>query len=225
MLQQMILQFGKNSVPIQQFLKQPNTMKIFDDFESLPIKFMNYSNSMKLEEMLKIMEEAVERDDVQHIILDNIQSIYQRCGPSVASSSPPSPLKANLSTVNEVPNQSPSKEGNNIPSSTNIGSGEKLDEVHSQQRLLELLHAEKLSQQDRIIERLRQFAIEKNVKTFFFFAFHPDHIHSFFLVSLSFLRLISSLSFIQIKSKPKTVFWIFLRSVALPRQFKKRISS
>jgi hypothetical protein len=161
MLQQMILQFGKNSVPIQQFLKQPNTMKIFDDFESLPIKFMNYSNSMKLEEMLKIMEEAVERDDVQHIILDNIQSIYQRCGPSVASSSTSSPLKTKLFTINEVPNQSPNKEGNNT---TSTGSSNKTDEAHSQQRLLELLHSEKLSQQDRIIERLRQFAIEKNVK-------------------------------------------------------------
>lgn len=52
--------------------------KVADDFETLPLLFMNFHSGTDLSEVLSAMEFAVYRDDVQHIILDNLQFMMPR---------------------------------------------------------------------------------------------------------------------------------------------------
>lgn len=49
-----------------------------DDFESLPIQYMNYYGSTPIDTVLETMEYAVDKDDIQHIIIDNLQFMLPR---------------------------------------------------------------------------------------------------------------------------------------------------
>jgi twinkle protein len=62
------------------FLELPREQreKVADDFETLPLLFMNFHSGTELDEVLGCMEFAVYRDDVQHIILDNLQFMMPR---------------------------------------------------------------------------------------------------------------------------------------------------
>ena len=51
---------------------------VADDFESLQFLFMNFHSGTELEAILGAMEFAVYRDDVQHIVLDNLQFMLPR---------------------------------------------------------------------------------------------------------------------------------------------------
>ena len=66
-----------------------------DDFEALPLKFMNFHAGTDLSQVLEAMDFAVYRDDVQHIIIDNLQFMMPRASipgittPPGAYTSPP----------------------------------------------------------------------------------------------------------------------------------------
>lgn len=49
-----------------------------DDFEGLPLKFMNFHAGTDMSQVLEAMDFAVYRDDVQHIIIDNLQFMMPR---------------------------------------------------------------------------------------------------------------------------------------------------
>ncbi len=49
-----------------------------DDFESLPLHYMNYYGATAIEQVLETMEYAVDKDDIQHIIIDNLQFMMPR---------------------------------------------------------------------------------------------------------------------------------------------------
>lgn len=51
-----------------------------DDFESLPLHYMNFHSSTELSQIIDAMDFAVYRDDVQHIIIDNLQFMIPRGG-------------------------------------------------------------------------------------------------------------------------------------------------
>ena len=51
---------------------------VADDFETLPLYFLNFHSGTELSEVLGAMEFAVYRDDVRHIILDNLQFMMPR---------------------------------------------------------------------------------------------------------------------------------------------------
>lgn len=51
---------------------------VADDFETLPLFFLNFHSGTELSEVLSAMEFSVYRDDVQHIILDNLQFMMPR---------------------------------------------------------------------------------------------------------------------------------------------------
>ena len=107
------------------------------------------------------MNEAVEIDDVQHIILDNIQSIYKR---RESSSSNHLELLSRLSEENHDQSDTSSSS-----SSTKANNKAKISSLKQQQQhFFELLQLEKFSYQDEIIMRLRQFAIDKNVSVLFY---------------------------------------------------------
>jgi twinkle protein len=75
---------------LQQYYRDPNGGKLYsdlseegmnelaDEFETLPLFFMNFHSGTELEEVLGAMEYAVYRDDVKHIILDNLQFMMPR---------------------------------------------------------------------------------------------------------------------------------------------------
>lgn len=52
--------------------------KIADEFSTLPMMFMNFHSGTELEAVLGAMEFAVYREDVDHIILDNLQFMMPR---------------------------------------------------------------------------------------------------------------------------------------------------
>ena len=52
--------------------------QVADDFESLPMRFMNFHAGSDLGQVLEAMDFAVYRDDVQHIIIDNLQFMMPR---------------------------------------------------------------------------------------------------------------------------------------------------
>lgn len=110
------------------------------------------------------MNEAVEIDDVQHIILDNIQSIYKR---RESSSSNHLELLSRLSEENH--DQSDTSSSSSSSSTTKANNKAKISSLkQQQQQFFELLQLEKFSYQDEIIMRLRQFAIDKNVSVLFY---------------------------------------------------------
>lgn len=49
-----------------------------DDFEALPIQFMNYHGATNIDDMFETMEYAVDKDDIQHIFIDNLQFLLPR---------------------------------------------------------------------------------------------------------------------------------------------------
>jgi hypothetical protein len=109
------------------------------------------------------MNEAVEIDDVQHIILDNIQSIYKR---RESSSSNHLELLSRLSEENHDQSDTSSSSSSSTTKANNKAKISSLK--HQQQQFFELLQLEKFSYQDEIIMRLRQFAIDKNVSVLFY---------------------------------------------------------
>jgi twinkle protein len=52
--------------------------QVADDFENLPLRFMNFHAGSDLGQVLDAMDFAVYRDDVQHIIIDNLQFMMPR---------------------------------------------------------------------------------------------------------------------------------------------------
>ena len=109
------------------------------------------------------MNEAVEIDDVQHIILDNIQSIYKR---RESSSSNHLELLSRLSEENHDQSDTSSSSSSSTTKANNKAKISSLKQ--QQQQFFELLQLEKFSYQDEIIMRLRQFAIDKNVSVLFY---------------------------------------------------------
>lgn len=51
---------------------------IADDFSDLPLYFMNFYGASEIDLILEAMDFAVYRDDVKHIILDNLQFMLPR---------------------------------------------------------------------------------------------------------------------------------------------------
>eukprot|EP00981_Chlorochromonas_danica_P015560 scaffold13271_cov179-Ochromonas_danica.AAC.3 len=52
--------------------------KILDDFEILPLQFMNFFGATHIESIIEAMEYTVEKDDVHHFIIDNLQFLMPR---------------------------------------------------------------------------------------------------------------------------------------------------
>lgn len=52
--------------------------KLCDDFEELPLKFLNFHGGSDIDEIIDAMDFSVYVDDVQHIILDNLQFLMPR---------------------------------------------------------------------------------------------------------------------------------------------------
>lgn len=63
-----------------ELLNNDKLNKLCDDFESLPLKFMNFHGGSDIEEIIEAMDFSVYRDDTQHIILDNLQFLMPRQG-------------------------------------------------------------------------------------------------------------------------------------------------
>eukprot|EP00605_Chrysophyceae_sp_TOSAG23-4_P002537 GSChrysophyteH1.ASY1.ANO1.2802.1 assembled CDS len=61
-----------------QALSSERLERIADDFENLPLSFMNFHAGTDLGQVLEAMDFAVYRDDVQHIIIDNLQFMMPR---------------------------------------------------------------------------------------------------------------------------------------------------
>lgn len=59
-------------------LDQVKLNKLADDFEMLPIKFMNFHGGSDIDEIIEAMDYCVYRDDTQVIILDNLQFLMPR---------------------------------------------------------------------------------------------------------------------------------------------------
>jgi len=104
LLSQMSVDFAKAGVPtlwgsfeiknarlvekqLQQYYKGSGSLRslspekletLADDFESLPLHYMNFHSSTELPEILDAMDFAVYRDDTQHIIIDNLQFLLPR---------------------------------------------------------------------------------------------------------------------------------------------------
>lgn len=57
----------------QRALTAENAKLVADDFEQLPFKFMNFHGGSSLGDVLDAMDYAVYKNDIQHIILDNLQ--------------------------------------------------------------------------------------------------------------------------------------------------------
>lgn len=65
-------------------LEQQNV--VADEFEALPMHFMNFHSGTELDKVLEVMEHSVYRDDTQHIILDNLQFMMPRESSKLSSS-------------------------------------------------------------------------------------------------------------------------------------------
>lgn len=104
LLSQMSVDFAKAGVPtlwgsfeiknarlvekqLQQYYKGSGSLRslspdklesLADDFESLPLHYMNFHSSTELAQILDAMDFAVYRDDTQHIIIDNLQFLLPR---------------------------------------------------------------------------------------------------------------------------------------------------
>jgi len=123
LLLKMLKQFSKTqSIDT---LSSPILTQLMDDFESLPLQFMNYHGATNVDELIETIEYAVNKDDIQYIIIDNIQFLMPR-----------------------MYRQSP-------PSSTSNSNNNNTNSLF-----------DRLELQDYILDRLRQFASEKNVTIF-----------------------------------------------------------
>lgn len=61
--------------------------QVANDFENLPIKFMNFHGASNIDQIMTAMDSAVFQDDLQHIIIDNLQFMMPRIGGSATSDS------------------------------------------------------------------------------------------------------------------------------------------
>lgn len=85
LLEKMMSQFGGLNLKT---LSEEGLESLADDFESLPLKFMNFHAGTDLSQVLEAMDFAVYRDDVQHIIIDNLQFMMPRASiPGITSPS------------------------------------------------------------------------------------------------------------------------------------------
>ncbi len=83
LLEKMMSQFGGLNLKT---LTEEGLESLADDFESLPLKFMNFHAGTDLSQVLEAMDFAVYRDDVQHIIIDNLQFMMPRASiPGITS--------------------------------------------------------------------------------------------------------------------------------------------
>lgn len=107
--------------------------------------FLNFYDYISIEEIMETMEFSVERDDIQHLIIDNLQFLLNQ---SLSSST--------IST--------PSMDGDN-----ESREGERKEEGvkkrgrPSRNSSISVEMQERLKLQDLLLERFRKFATEKNV--------------------------------------------------------------
>jgi twinkle protein len=75
--QKMLQQYygGRGNI---QSLDQKSLENLCDEFESLPLRFMNFHGGSNIDQIIDAMDFAVYRDDIQHIILDNLQFLMPR---------------------------------------------------------------------------------------------------------------------------------------------------
>ena len=75
LIEKMLRQFGGMNIKTMDHEKLE---RLADDFETLPLKFMNFHAGSDMSQVLEAMDFAVYRDDVQHIIIDNLQFMMPR---------------------------------------------------------------------------------------------------------------------------------------------------
>lgn len=75
LLEKMMQQFGGINLKT---LSDDGLESLADDFEGLPLKFMNFHAGTDMSQVLEAMDFAVYRDDVRHIIIDNLQFMMPR---------------------------------------------------------------------------------------------------------------------------------------------------
>lgn len=73
----MLHQFCRFSTSLDS-ISSDSLQRLADDFESLPVHFMNFHSSSKIEEILEVMEYTTDKEDIQHIIIDNLQFLLTR---------------------------------------------------------------------------------------------------------------------------------------------------
>ena len=79
LVEKQLQQFHTASGPLR-LLPADRLESLADDFEALPLHYMNFHSSTELPDILDAMDFAVYRDDVQHIIIDNLQFMIPRQG-------------------------------------------------------------------------------------------------------------------------------------------------
>lgn len=59
-------------------LKSTQLRQLADDFEALPLSFMNFHGASHIDEIIEAIDFCIYRDDVEHIIIDNLQFMMPR---------------------------------------------------------------------------------------------------------------------------------------------------
>jgi len=77
LVEKQLQQYHTASGPLRS-LSDEKLNSLADDFEALPLHYMNFHSSTQLNEIVDAMDFAVYRDDVQHIIIDNLQFMIPR---------------------------------------------------------------------------------------------------------------------------------------------------
>lgn len=59
-------------------LRSTQLRQLADDFEALPLSFMNFHGASHIDEIIEAIDFCIYRDDVEHIIIDNLQFMMPR---------------------------------------------------------------------------------------------------------------------------------------------------
>jgi len=76
LLAKMLAQF--NGEGELKFLAAERLDELYEDFEELPLSFMNFHGGTDMDKVMDAMEYAVYKDDVQHVFIDNLQFMMPR---------------------------------------------------------------------------------------------------------------------------------------------------
>lgn len=124
-------------------------LQVANDFEALPIRFLNFHDASNIDEFISAMDHAVFKDDIQHIIIDSIKSLLPRAGSAGGGTATLAALPLPTSTTSYVT-------AGTAPLPVSAASKVKRP---SSSDLFERYRA-----QDEVIDRLRAFATQKNVR-------------------------------------------------------------